>query len=231
MQDTNNMVNTTPPLDKGKSSELLPLINRYHAAWLEHGTRIAQRQNIVQVYLATAGIIFGFYFHNSGSSSSGPDINYFLLFGVTLLTVVCTLLLSMHYQVIQKLCGFMTKINGVRVKLNSSSPTLQLTAAIAAATELCVILCPGEASCITPSLFARSLCWPYCSLVFSARHHYRRNLMPTWPMLTALLESMSPTTLCWLPRLRKTQPALIWKNIRKSLKIVVFTFTVREVTM
>lgn len=91
--------------------ELLPLINRYQAAWSEHATRIELRQNIFQRYLATAGLVFGFYFYSINPSTTinthCNSMDYFLLFGVTFITFVCNLLFWMHNIVIEKLCGFM----------------------------------------------------------------------------------------------------------------------------
>jgi hypothetical protein len=88
----------------------LSLINRYHAAWLEHGTRITQRQNVIQIYLATAGIIFGFYFHATTNSTGQTEaISYFLLLGITFLSLSHASMIWMHNRVIQNLCSFMMK--------------------------------------------------------------------------------------------------------------------------
>lgn len=51
--------------------EKLALVNRYHGAWLEQSTRVAQRQNVIQIYLASVTALFGFYFANiSGLEST-----------------------------------------------------------------------------------------------------------------------------------------------------------------
>jgi len=54
-------------------SEKLPLVNRYHAAWIEHGTRVAQRQNAIQIYMASVTALLAFYFSGIGTSKD-PQI-------------------------------------------------------------------------------------------------------------------------------------------------------------
>jgi hypothetical protein len=93
-----------------KSCECLPLINRYHAAWIEHGTRITQRQNVVQIYLATIGLIFGFYFNIvSADTKSGVGVNEFLLLSVMFMSASHAALIWVHNRVIQNLCRFMMR--------------------------------------------------------------------------------------------------------------------------
>jgi heme/copper-type cytochrome/quinol oxidase subunit 4 len=93
-------------------SEKLPLVNRYHAAWIEHGTRVAQRQNAVQIYLASVTALFGLYFSGIGQSD-GKDseigIGHFLFFGTTFLSIAGTSLVWMHHRVMQNLCAFMAR--------------------------------------------------------------------------------------------------------------------------
>jgi len=87
-------------------SDLIPLGNRYSSAWLEHSTRIAQRQNVVQIYITATGVMFGFFFSKSPLE---PDSNVylFLIVGVTFLTVVCSVFLWLHHRVMQHLLTFM----------------------------------------------------------------------------------------------------------------------------
>ena len=85
-------------------SELLPLTNRYHAAWAEYGTRIGQRQNVIQIYLTVAGVAFGFFFQKSDASRGMHD---FLALAMAALTVVCTAMIAMHHRAMGGLTEFM----------------------------------------------------------------------------------------------------------------------------
>ena len=77
--------------------DLLPLVNRYQAAWNEHGVRIAQRQGVMQMYLTVAGVIYGYWFTSKGK----PEIDMFLAISITLLTVCSSALVWMHHRVLQ----------------------------------------------------------------------------------------------------------------------------------
>jgi hypothetical protein len=79
-----------------------PLINRYHAAWLEHGTRITQRQSALNMHLVSCGVMFG-YFVTSKENAT------LLLYGVTAMTLATTAILWMHHRIMQRLCSFMSR--------------------------------------------------------------------------------------------------------------------------
>lgn len=80
-----------------------PIGNRYSAAWVEHGTRITQRQAVMQMYLTAAGVVYGYWLTNRGK----PEIDIFLAIAITLLTVCSSALIWMHNRVLQHLTTFM----------------------------------------------------------------------------------------------------------------------------
>lgn len=80
----------------------LPLINRYQAAWVEHATRVAQRQNVVQIYLTAIGVFYGFWFTKPGDMTS-----LYLVIGISFLSLCSSVLMAMHNRVMQKLSEFM----------------------------------------------------------------------------------------------------------------------------
>jgi len=95
-------------------SEKLPLVNRYHAAWIEHGTRVAQRQNAIQIYMASVTALLAFYFSGIGTSKDPQIANetgkaLFLFLGTLFLSVAGTVLVWMHHRVMQNLCAFMAR--------------------------------------------------------------------------------------------------------------------------
>jgi hypothetical protein len=83
----------------------IDLNTRYAAAWLEHNTRVEQRQNAIQLFLATAAGIFGFYFF--GIPKHEDALAWFLLIGVSSVSFFTSLLLWMHHRVIQHLTTFL----------------------------------------------------------------------------------------------------------------------------
>lgn len=96
----------SPALPAAASPALpeLQLINRYHAAWLEHGTRVTQRQHVVQMYLTAVAVVFGFYFH---ADSKDVALCIFLIAGVTLMTGFTSLQLWLHNRALQHLGTFL----------------------------------------------------------------------------------------------------------------------------
>ncbi|MFO0979701.1 MAG: hypothetical protein U0996_25100 [Planctomycetaceae bacterium] len=93
-------------------SEKLPLINRYHAAWIEHGTRVAQRQNAIQIYMASVAALFALSFAGVDRTKEGGNfsgIGHFLFLGTLFLSVAGTILVWMHHRVMQNLCAFMAR--------------------------------------------------------------------------------------------------------------------------
>jgi hypothetical protein len=85
----------------------LPLSAQYAAAWSEHSTRIAQRQSVIQMYLAAAGVIYGYYF--SKSASERAQMAAFFTAAITAITLGSSALMCMHNRVIMKLTEFMMK--------------------------------------------------------------------------------------------------------------------------
>jgi hypothetical protein len=83
--------------------QTLTLAARYQAAWAEHTARVAQRQNVLEFYLATAGVIFGYWF----LSGKRDDLDVFVAVSVTITTCCASLLMSIHNRVLQHLCNFM----------------------------------------------------------------------------------------------------------------------------
>ena len=99
----------SPPVGNSPPSELelLPLGSRYSAAWIEHGTRVTQRQNCIQIYLASAGIVFGFY--ALADAEKQKAMAPLLMVGVSFLTIASAMLIHMHLRVMQRLCDFMMR--------------------------------------------------------------------------------------------------------------------------
>ena len=94
----------------------LPLVNRYQAALVEHAARVAQRQNALQIYLATVVAIFGFYFAGTAfgetqSDDAKPQIGVpeFLFWSTLFLSTSVTIIIWMHHHVMQNLCRFMSR--------------------------------------------------------------------------------------------------------------------------
>lgn len=83
----------------------LPLANRYQAAWNENATRIAQRQAALQIYLLTAGVMFGFRY----SGNRTEQIEDFFAVGMTLITYGCAAIMLMHNRVMGQLLRFMAR--------------------------------------------------------------------------------------------------------------------------
>lgn len=99
---TNQLLTTTNDMTAIK--DYVPLGNRYSAAWLEHSTRVAQRQNVIQIYITSSGAIFGIFF---SSAQNNLNCAIFLLVGVTILTWVSSVFLWLHHRVMQNLFNFM----------------------------------------------------------------------------------------------------------------------------
>ncbi len=98
------------PADSSRApapKEPLPLAGRYQAAWSEHSTRVAQRQAVVQMYLTTAGVIFGFWFTHNPSGGNQAQVDKFLTVGITILTFCSSLLMWLHNRVMFQLSNFM----------------------------------------------------------------------------------------------------------------------------
>src|SRR5271165_1737608 len=85
----------------------IDLACKYAAAWGEHATRVEQRQAAVQIYLGSAAVIFGFYFNRLQGNAVREA--WFLLIGVTFLTVFTSSLLFLHHRVIQNLTSFLRR--------------------------------------------------------------------------------------------------------------------------
>ena len=101
--------NTNTPTTEADGSPAaadLPLINRYHAAWVEHGTRVAQRQHCVQIYLASVAGLFVLY---AAANGKQPGAAPYLFVGVSFLTSATASLVYMHLRVMQRLCEFMRR--------------------------------------------------------------------------------------------------------------------------
>jgi hypothetical protein len=80
---------------------------QYAAAWSEHSTRIAQRQSVLQMYLAAAGVVYGYYFAKSPGERA-PMAPFFTA-AVTAITFGSAALMLLHNIVIKKLTEFMMK--------------------------------------------------------------------------------------------------------------------------
>jgi len=93
-------------------SEAKPPINplfgsRYSAAWIEHGTRITQRQNVLQNYLfAWVGIV-GFYVHGHQTGGGDASLSIIIIVAACASTVLSSCLIAMHNVVIEWLVDFM----------------------------------------------------------------------------------------------------------------------------
>ncbi|MGA2808997.1 MAG: hypothetical protein ABSE87_12755, partial [Terracidiphilus sp.] len=85
----------------------LPMSTQYAAAWSEHSTRIAQRQSVLQMYLAAAGVVYGYYFAKSPGERA-PMAPFFTA-AVTAITFGSAALMLLHNIVIKKLTEFMMK--------------------------------------------------------------------------------------------------------------------------
>jgi hypothetical protein len=85
-------------------SDPLPLGSRYQAAWGEHATRVAQRQSVIQMYLAVAGVIYGFWL-----ASDKTQTFKFFTGPITVITFFTSLLIWMHNRVMQQLTDFMKR--------------------------------------------------------------------------------------------------------------------------
>ena len=82
---------------------------RYGSAWSEHNARLEQRQSAVQLYLAVASVLFGFYF-NSRANGNLKDHSFevfALLIGVTFLTICTSSFLFLQNRVIQRIAGYL----------------------------------------------------------------------------------------------------------------------------
>jgi hypothetical protein len=105
------------------ATDPLPLANRYSAAWIEHGTRVAQRQSVIQMYLTAAGVIFGFWF----TSKNRDDLSTFFTIAVTALTLSSASLIWMHNRVMQHLTWFMKNCEQYASKsIKACGPSIDL---------------------------------------------------------------------------------------------------------
>jgi hypothetical protein len=89
-----------------QSQTQLTLVNRYQAAWNEHGVRVAQRQSVAQMYLAATAILFGFWFQKSEPERDG--LAGFLVGAVSFLTLSSAAMIWVHNRVMQHLSRFMS---------------------------------------------------------------------------------------------------------------------------
>lgn len=89
--------------------DLVPLSVRYQAAWSEYSVRMGKRQDVMQIYLTVAGVIYGFWVQKAlGVGAQFDVLNGAVLTAITLLTLFSAALLYLHNQAIQRLVAFMS---------------------------------------------------------------------------------------------------------------------------
>jgi len=110
------------PLLTGPATDHISLSRRYQAAWGEHSVRIAQRQSVLQLYLATVGVIYTLWFTHLGKVDSAH-----ISLAITVITLASSCLMAMHNRVIHQLTDFMKRCeqhSAPSIKCADGSPAL-----------------------------------------------------------------------------------------------------------
>lgn len=88
------------------------LNQRHHAAWLEHGARMAQRQNAVQIFIGSSIVVFGFALQEPTALSGKVYTvrSWVVGVGIPVLALFAGSLIALHNAVILRLVDYMKGI-------------------------------------------------------------------------------------------------------------------------
>jgi len=104
----------THAISSGIATDQLSLSSQYQAAWGEHSVRIAQRQSVLQFYLATVGVIYTLWFTHLGKVDGA-----YVSLAITVITLASSCLMAIHNRVIHELTDFMKRCE------QHSAPSIQ----------------------------------------------------------------------------------------------------------